>query len=294
MQPLIPADVPSAQEQQFIKNYNAITCETDRVFFFACDHKIEHLSRERPEHFFYVAKTARVAMATHLGLIARYGRQHKDVVYIAKLNGKTNFVRPDMADPLSAPCWTVADVVTVAKNSGICLAGIGLTIYLGSIHEENMLSWAAQTIFHAHQQGLVAIVWAYPRGKAVTHETDGNSIAGAVGVAVSLGADVVKIKVPEAGKVSRISAFHDIVASAGNTKVIYGGGEKKDERLLLKELDTYLHEGGVQGISLGRNIFQRPLDQAVALSTVVAQMVYQDVAYEVALSTYHDLVYKKK
>jgi fructose-bisphosphate aldolase/6-deoxy-5-ketofructose 1-phosphate synthase len=293
MRPLIPADVPGAQEQRFVENYIKLTRDIDRAFFFSCDHKIEHLDHIRPEHFFYIAKSANVVMATHLGLIARYGRQYKDVVYIAKLNAKTNIIKPEMADSMSAPLWSVADVVAVAQKGEISLCGIGLTVYLGSAHEERMLSWAAHTIFQAHQHGLIAVLWVYPRGKAVTDEDSGDILAGAVGVATSLGADVVKIKIPAAGTPSRIQSFNTIVASAGNTKVVYAGGQKKDERLLFDELDAYIHEGGVSGIALGRNIFQRPLEHAVALARIVSEMVYQDMAAEAALSAYHELILKK-
>jgi DhnA-type fructose-1,6-bisphosphate aldolase and related enzymes len=33
-----------------------------------------------------------------------------------------------------------------------------------------MLSAAAQAIFEAHQNGLVTVLWIYPRGKAVGNE----------------------------------------------------------------------------------------------------------------------------
>ena len=41
----VPADVPERKQNIFIKNYNAITRNTDRLFLFSCDHKIEHLNK---------------------------------------------------------------------------------------------------------------------------------------------------------------------------------------------------------------------------------------------------------
>ena len=46
---------------------------------------------------------------------------------------------------------TVADVIEFKQNSDLAIAGIGLTVYLGSEYEHEMLSTAAKTIFQAHQ-----------------------------------------------------------------------------------------------------------------------------------------------
>lgn len=96
---VIPADIPQNKQTLFVKNYNAITRGTGRLFLFSCDHKIEHLNNDfygpsihpqalHPEHLFRIAKGGDIgAMATHLGLLARYGNQYPDCNYIIKLNG---------------------------------------------------------------------------------------------------------------------------------------------------------------------------------------------------------------
>src|SRR6266478_2677579 len=100
----IPADVPEKKHDTFIKNYHAITRGTGRLFLFSCDHKIEHLNDDfygptinaqaiHPDHMFRVASQGNIgAMATHLGLLARYAKQYPTVNYIAKLNATTNLI----------------------------------------------------------------------------------------------------------------------------------------------------------------------------------------------------------
>jgi hypothetical protein len=80
------------------------------------------------------------------------------------------------------------------KNSGLNIVGIGYTVYAGSEYESQMLSEAAQLIYDAHFNGLITVVWAYPRGKAVTDEKDPHLVAGAASVTACLGSDFVKVK----------------------------------------------------------------------------------------------------
>ena len=42
----IPADVPERAKHEFRKNYSQITKNSDRLFLFACDQKVEHLNKD--------------------------------------------------------------------------------------------------------------------------------------------------------------------------------------------------------------------------------------------------------
>ncbi len=245
---LVPADVPEKKRDTFIKNYTTITRNTGRLFLFSCDHKIEHLNENfygpginaqaiHPEHLFRIASGGNIgAMATHLGLIARYAQQYPSIHYIAKLNAKTNLIPVEQQDPQSYLLWTVDDVINMCHNNNIKIAGVGITIYLGSEHESEQLAQAAATIAHAHSEGLVAIIWMYPRGAAITDENDPHLIAGATGIAASLGADFVKIKTPAATDISTSTQNLKIAcAAAGNTKVICAGGEQMQPQDYLKQ-----------------------------------------------------------
>ncbi len=294
----IPADVPQDAEQEFIDNYRAITKLSNRLFLFSCDQKIEHLhdafdpddeaihqDAVHPEHLFKIASQGDIgAMATQLELIARYGKQYPTIQYIAKLNSKTNLIPAEQQDPISASLWDVADVVTLKKDSHLFINGIGVTIYLGSEFEDEMLSFASEAIFEAHQQGLIAILWMYPRGKAVKNETDAHLLAGAAGAANALGADFVKIKAPSPTDTqSSAEQLKEIVAAAGNTHVICAGGTQISAEEYLQNLYEQLTIGGTAGTATGRNIFQHSLPHAIALTRAISALIYRDATAQKAM-----------
>ncbi len=281
---VIPADVPAEKKETFKHNLNAITRNSDRLFLFAGDQKIEHLHDDfhgieippevaHPEHLFNIAQQGDIgAFATQLGLIARYGNTYKEVNYIAKLNSKTNIIK---SEPFSSQLWSVADVVQLQEQSELKIRGVGFTIYLGSEHEASMLRQAAQVVWQAHQQGLVAILWIYPRGKAVKTDNSLEMLAGSAGVANALGADVVKIKAPESFRTYTIvEQLHIIKQAAGNTKVICSGGKKIAQDTFLSLVEQQVEKGNIAGAAVGRNIFQHSLDEAVGMTQKLAKVIY--------------------
>lgn len=299
---IIPADVPQDKQSVFEQNYNNITKQTGRLFLFAADHKIEHLNDDfhgpsihsdalDPQHLFEIAQKGTVgAMATHPSFIARYGKNYNDIHYIAKLNGKTHVMPSNKQDPLSAPLWNVHDVITLAQESNLSIAGIGVTIYLGSEYEQEMLSFAAQSIFEAHQHGLVAILWAYARGSAIKKEQDPHVLAGAAGLANALGADFVKIKQPKPRRdVDKNAVLNVITHAAGNTKVVCAGGQLVDKKTLLHNVFEQINTGKTAGCAVGRNIFQHARPQAIALSQAIAAIVYDNEQVNDALKLYDSL-----
>ena len=273
----IPSDVPEQMHDLYTQNMQTLFGTNGSCIIFAFDQKLEHAATDfigesiddkaaEPTHAFAIASASPInAFATHLGLIARYAQAYPELAYIAKLNGKTNILNKDVGDPISRQLWSIDDVLQL-KEQNVNIIGIGSTIYLGSEHESIMLQEAAQCINQAHEQGLVAIIWAYPRGTSVPHERDPLIIAGAAGVAASLGADVVKINPPDAkdGKSSE-AWLKEIVKAAGNTNVICAGGPQKDASAFITDVMTY-KKAGVKGIAVGRNLFQRSHNEAVALA----------------------------
>lgn len=286
---LIPADVPLASHAAFCKHYATITQGTERLFLFAADHKIEHLDADfmgphispeahDPEHIFEIASKARIgALATQLGLIARFGKEYPHINYIVKLNSKTNLLTSAQKDPLSRQLWSIEDVVQFKQESGLPICGIGLTIYLGSEFEDIMLAQAAYSVFQAHQAGLVAILWIYPRGKYIKNATDALLIAGAAGVAACLGADFVKIHPPTATTTQSSAELLQLaVQAAGNTKVICAGGKQYASEKLLQEVQDQINIGGVAGAAIGRNIYQHSLSDAIALANELSDIIYRE------------------
>jgi len=301
----VPASVPEKFKKVYLENLERITHKTGRLMLFAGDQKIEHLNKDfygsfihpsanDPKHLFNIASQGRIgAFATHLGLISRYASEYKNINYLVKLNGKTNLVKQEYKDPISRQLWSVCDVVEFQKNSGLKICGVGYTIYLGSEFESQMLHEAAQVVFQAHQNGLIAILWVYPRGKSLSEHLEPEIFSGATGVANALGSDFVKIHPSVDSKLFDVSQTLQVATkAAGNTKVICSGGESKATNIFLKELYDQINVGGASGSATGRNIFQRSLADAVALTHAISSIVYDNKTFEEAMRIYQEVLAK--
>ncbi len=295
---LVPLDVPPERRDEYVDNYLKITKETGRLMLFAGDQKVEHLNRDffglgispddgDPEHLFRIAKKGRIGVfATQLGLIARYGMAYSEVPYLAKLNSKTDLVKTDQMDPVSRQWVEVDQVAELADDSGLDVLGVGYTIYLGSEHEAEMLREAAQIVYRAHRQGLVTVLWIYPRGKTVGDEKDPHLIAGATGVAAALGSDFVKVNYPKKEGERSEEIFKEAVAAAGRTKVVCAGGASRDPKSFLQQLFDQIHVSGASGNATGRNIHQKDLDEAARMCDAVSAITLDDATVEEALRIY--------
>jgi len=267
---IVPLDVPAESRRKYVDNYFRITKGSGRLMLFAGDQKAEHLNDDffgpgidpqdgDPEHLFKIAERAKIgAFASQLGLIARYGMDYPDVPYLVKINSKTNLIKTTQADPNSPQWIDVGQVVRFKESAGLDILGVGYTVYLGSEHEGQMLSQAAQIVWQAHQAGLVTVLWIYPRGKAVKDEKDPHLIAGAAGVAATLGSDFVKVNYPSKDGIIPAEAFREAVLAAGRTGVVCAGGGSTEARSFLQRLYDQIHISGAAGNATGRNIHQRP------------------------------------
>lgn len=283
---VIPADVPARSEKVYRENYEALTHVNGRLLLFAADQKIEHLNDDfygpgihsdanNPEHLFRIADQGSIcAFATHLGLIARYGRQYPKINYLVKLNGKTNLIPTAQRDPLSPTLWTIEDVIQFKKESGLLIRGVGYTLYPGSEYESEMLKTAAHVITQAHAHGLVTVLWMYPRGKSVKNERDGALTAGVAGLAAALGSDFAKINPPDGDSKKTGAEWLAVAAqAAGNTKLICSGGKTKEPKEFLQELKEQLTTGGMMGCATGRNIHARGLQDAIAMTKSINDLI---------------------
>jgi len=294
----VPLDVPPAMRDVYLANYCKITHDTGRLMLMAGDQKVEHLNEDfygahiapddaTPEHLFRIASRARIgAFAAQLGLIARYGMDYPQVSYLVKLNSKTNLVNTTQRDPVSRQ-WQTMEQLTIFRNScGLQITGVGYTIYPGSEFEAEMFAEVGRLIFDAHQQGLVTVIWAYPRGRAVVDEDDPHLIAGVAGVAACLGADFVKVNYPEVKEGKAAEAFKETVLAAGRTKVICAGGKETSAEEFLTRLHEQIHISGAAGNATGRNIHQRPLEEAVRFCNAISAITLDDATVAEALKIY--------
>ena len=295
---MVPLDVPETVRGTYIRTYLSITRDSGRLMLFAGDQKVEHLNSDfygenihpddsDPEHLFRIASGANIGVfATQLGLIARYGRNYGDIPYLVKLNSKTNLVKTSQADPFSNQWIDVKQVVDFLKNSGLQILAVGYTIYLGSEYENEMLRQAAQIVLKAHAHGLITVLWIYPRGKAVADEKDPHLIAGATGVAACMGSDFVKINYPKKKGYESGEIFKEAVLAAGRTKVVCAGGSSVDVKSFLQRLHDQIFMSGASGNATGRNIHQKPFEQAVRMCDAIYAITVDGKTVEEALKVY--------
>ena len=294
----VPADVMPEAVELYLDNYMAATRGTGRLMLFACDQKIEHLNKDfhgagidpadgDPEHLFQIGEQGTIGvLAGQRGLIAQYARDYPNINYLVKMNSKTNLVKTAQQDPYSPQLYDL-EAVLAMREAGVNIVGLGYTIYLGSEYEANMLAEAGELIAEAHAEGLLVVLWIYPRGEAVTDEKNAELIAGAAGVALCLGADFVKVN-PPAGDAEHTSAELLAVASraAGRTGLVCAGGSKADAREFLSSLYDQIHVGGAVGNATGRNIHMRSLDEAVRLTQAISAITLGDYEVEEAMDVF--------
>jgi len=295
---IVPLDVPKAMRETYVQNYMEITKGSGRLMLFAGDQKVEHLNDDfygegvpeddtDPEHLFKIASKAKIGVfAAQLGLIARYGMDYKDVPYLVKVNSKTNLVETSQADPFSNLWYDIDQVVQFKENSGLSILGVGYTIYLGSEFEAEMLVQAAQVIYDAHQHGMLSVLWIYPRGTAVKDEKDPHLIAGATGVGACLGTDFVKVNYPKKEGAKSAEIFKEAIKAAGRTRVVCAGGTSDEGEAFLKKLYEQIHISGAMGNATGRNVHQKPLDEAIRMCNAVYAITVEDASVEKALKIY--------
>lgn len=297
-QVMIPADVLPEARDAYVDNYLAATQNTGRLMLFACDQKIEHMngdffgegidpSDNDPEHFFRIGSQGVVGvLAGQKGLIARYAPDYPEINYLVKMNSKTNLIATEQDDPYSPLLYSLESVLAM-RDAGVNIVGVGYTIYLGSEYEATMLAEAGELISEAHANGLIVVLWIYPRGKSVKNEKDADLIAGAAGVALCLGADFVKVNPPKpADGKSSAELLARASEAAGRTGLVCAGGSTVDAREFLSQLYSQIHVGNASGNATGRNIHQRSLNEAVRLTKAISAITLADYDVEEALDVF--------
>ena len=295
----VPADVMPESRDEYIENFMKATRGTGRLMLFACDQKIEHLNKDfygegidiadlDPEHLFKIGNEGVCGvLAGQRGLVAQYAADYPEINYLVKMNSKTNIVGGSQDDPYSPQLYDL-DAVLAMREAGVNIVGIGYTIYLGSEYESTMMAEAGELIAQAHANGLLVVLWIYPRGKAVKAEKDPALIAGAAGVALCLGADFVKVNPPkpEDGS-SPAEALKVATMASGRTGLVCAGGSTVDAETFLTQLYDQIHTGGAVGNATGRNIHQRSLDEAVRLTKAISAITLADYSVEDALDVFN-------
>ena len=173
---------------------------------------------------------------------------------------------------------------SVADALRLGCSAIGFTIYPGSEYAFDQMEELRELAEEAKSAGLAVVVWSYPRGPELDKagETAIDVCAYAAQMAALLGAHIIKVKpptaqlhLPAAKKVYEeqkidIATLQARIAHVvqccfnGRRLVVFSGGEAKDDEGIFTEVRA-LAEGGANGSIIGRNTFQRPREEAMAM-----------------------------
>ena len=196
---------------------------------------------------------------------------------ILKMNSANSLSR-DKDAPSQAVTASVMDALRLG------CAAIGYTIYPGSDAAYDMIEELRELAEEAKAYGLAVVVWSYPRGGNLTKDGEtAMDVAGyAAQIAALLGSHIIKVKLPsdhleqgEAKKVyegqkieiaSRADRVRHVMQCAfdGRRIVVFSGGSAKGLDELYDEIRD-IHAGGGSGSIIGRNTFQRPREDALAM-----------------------------
>jgi class I fructose-bisphosphate aldolase len=235
-------------------------------------------------HFELALRAGCNAYAAPLGFLEAGARKYAGrLPLILKLNSSDSLY--NNPDPKPAVTGSVNDALRLG------CAAIGFTIYPGSCMRNEMYTELREIAEEAKEVGLAVVVWSYPRGASLSKkgETAIDVAAYAAQIAAQLGAHIIKVKPPTehieqdaARKVYEAEKIpigtladrtrHVVQAAFGGRRiVIFSGGEAKGNEAVLDEIKG-LAAGGAFGAIMGRNAFQRPMNEAVALLKSVQEI----------------------
>jgi class I fructose-bisphosphate aldolase len=227
------------------------------------------------------------AYATPLGMMeAVADRVAGQIPLILKVNSSNSWAM----DKDQAVTGSVEDALRLG------CAAIGFTIYPGSESFNDMVEEIRELSLEAKSVGIPSVVWSYPRGGNISKdgETAMDVCAYAAHLAALIGAHVIKVKLPsahleqpEARKVyeaqgidlsTQAARVAHVMQSAFNGRriVVFSGGAKKGEDSVYDDARA-IRDGGGNGSIIGRNTFQRPREDALAMLDTIVK-IYQGKA----------------
>jgi fructose-bisphosphate aldolase, class I len=161
-------------------------------------------------------------------------------------------------------------------------AAIGFTIYPGSDDCFELMEEIKEMSAEAKSVGIATVIWSYPRGGALPKSGELALDVGAYAahMAALLGAHIIKVKLPsdhiEQGDAKKAYEGFDGSTQAkrvahvvqacfnGRRIVVFSGGAAKGADAVYQDARD-IRDGGGNGSIIGRNTFQRPRADALAM-----------------------------
>jgi class I fructose-bisphosphate aldolase len=238
-------------------------------------------------HFELAVEAGLSAYAAPLGMLEAGAASYAgEIPLILKLNSSNSL----------ATSKDQAVTASVRDALRLGCSAIGFTIYPGSEYAFEQMEELRELAREAKEAGLAVVVWSYPRGPALDKagETALDICAYAAHMAALLGAHIIKVKPPtehisldaakktyekyEIPRATLAERVRHVMQAAFNGRriVVFSGGESTGTSELLATIRA-LRDGGAHGSIIGRNTFQRPREEALALLAEIIA-IYQGKA----------------
>ena len=239
------------------------------------------------------------AVASTFGVLGMTARRYAHrIPYIVKVNHNELVTYPNSHEQIMFG--------TIKQAWDMGAVAVGATVYFGSEDANRQMVEVADAFAYAHELGMATILWCYMRNAAFTvhgvnHESSADLTGQANHLGVTLGADIVKQKLPTQnygyralnsgdsayGKLderiySELSSDHPIdltryqVANGYMGKVgliSSGGASGADDFAEAVKTAVINKRAGGMGLISGRKAFQRPLAEGARLLNAI-QDVY--------------------
>jgi class I fructose-bisphosphate aldolase len=242
-------------------------------------------------------------VASTLGVLGSVARRYAHKIpFIVKINHNELLTYPNEFDQ------TLFASVDQAFDMGA--VAVGATIYFGSAESDRQIQEVSEMFAHAHELGLVTVLWCYLRNNAFkTADKDYHVAADLTGQANHLGAtiqaDIIKQKLPETnggynalkfGKTDKrvyseltpgdhpidMTRYQLANCYLGRSPLINSGGASGDDDFAEAARTAVINKrAGGMGLITGRKAFQRPMAEGIELLHLV-QDVYLDSGVTIA------------
>lgn len=242
------------------------------------------------------------AVASTFGVLGMVARKYAHKIpFLVKINHNELMTYPNTYEQIMFG--------TIKQAWDMGAVAVGATVYFGSEDSNRQMIEVAEAFEYAHELGMATVLWCYTRNSAFTvngvnHETSADLTGQANHLGATLGADILKQKLPKSnggykalnsgdssyGKLSEqiyteLSSDNPIdltryqVANGymGRTGLINSGGASgaNDFAAAAKTAVINKRAGGM-GLISGRKAFQRPMEDGVALLNLIQDVYLND------------------
>jgi class I fructose-bisphosphate aldolase len=241
-------------------------------------------------------------VASTLGVLGSVSRRYaRKIPFILKINHNELLSKPNFYDQ------TLWASVEQAYDMGA--AAVGATIYFGSPESRRQIIEISEAFKHAHELGLVTILWAYLRNPdefvedGVDYHDSNDMCSQADHMGATIEADIIKQKISkknrgfqkldfgrtsplvydelapteglsEPQKLLEWNRFQVANCYMGRVGLINSGGPSGDNDLQAGVKAAIINKrAGGWGLIMGRKSFQRPMDEGIEILNAV-QDVY--------------------